>query len=76
VIETYDEGRSVGSLRWDGEALLFTDRSQGANGDVTISFRYELEEGGRRLRAMEQLRGGNRDQDNLWVFERVVSATS
>ena len=38
--------------------------------EMTISFRYELQDGGRRLRAAEQIRGGGRDQDNLWVFER------
>jgi hypothetical protein len=37
---------------------------------MTISFRYELQDGGRRLRAAEQIRGGGRDQDNVWVFER------
>jgi hypothetical protein len=37
------------------------------NGEMTISFRYVLEDGGRRLRAAEQLRGGGRDQDNVWV---------
>jgi hypothetical protein len=50
--------------------LVFTFRSQDPAGEVTISFRYELEDGGRRLLATEQLRGGGRDQDNLWVFER------
>ena len=51
-------------LRWDGDALV----SSFQTGDVTISFRYELEEGG-RLRAAEALRGGGRDQDNIWVFD-------
>jgi hypothetical protein len=65
------QGRSiVSSLRWDGEALVFTGRITGPNGELTVSFRYELEEGGRRLRAVEQLRGSGRDQDNVWVFER------
>jgi hypothetical protein len=50
--------------------LVLTDRSDGPDGEVAISFRYELEEGGRRLRAVEQIRGAGRDQDNLWVFER------
>ena len=38
--------------------------------DRRTSFRYELQADGRRLRAAEQLRGGGRDQDNVWVFER------
>ena len=45
-------------------------RIQRPDGEMTISFRYELQDGGRRLRATEQVRGGGRDQDNLWVFER------
>jgi hypothetical protein len=61
--------RIVSTLRWDGDALVFTSRIQGPGGDTTISFRYELQDGGHRLRAVEQIRGG-RDQDNLWVFER------
>ena len=73
VATTDDRGRrTVSTLRWDGDALVVTWRIQrpDADADVTISFRYELQDGGRRLRAAEQIRGGGRDQDNLWVFER------
>ncbi len=70
VTATYRDRPVVSSLRWDGDALVFSWGSQGPDGEVTISFRYELQDGGRRLRAAEQLRGGGRDQDNLWVFER------
>lgn len=70
VTATYRERPIVSRLRWDGDALVVTWRSQGPDGEVTISFRYELQDGGRRLRAAEQIRGGGRDQDNLWVFER------
>ncbi len=62
--------RIVSSLRWDGDALVGTWRIEIPNSEMTISFRYELEDGGRRLRASERLRGGGRDQDNVWVFER------
>ncbi len=62
--------RIVSALRWDGDALVAAWRIQSPNTEMTISFRYELQDGGRRLRAAEQLRGGGRDQDNLWVFER------
>jgi hypothetical protein len=62
--------RVVSILLWDGDALVVTWRVHGSDGEVTISFRYELQDGGRRLRAAEQLRGAGRDQDNLWVFER------
>jgi hypothetical protein len=62
--------RIVSALRWDGDALVVTSRIPVPGGDMTISFRYELQDGGQRLRAAEQIRGGGRDQDNLWVFER------
>ena len=65
-----ERGRQTRSaLRWDGDALVFTSRVEIPNGEITISFRYELQDGGRRLQASEQLPGG-RDQDNVWVFER------
>jgi hypothetical protein len=32
----------------------------------------ELQEGGRRLRAAERLRAPDREQDNVWVFDRAV----
>jgi hypothetical protein len=62
--------RIVSTLRWDGDALVVMWRIKSADNEMTISFRYELQDGGRRLRAAEQLRGGGRDQDNIWVFER------
>jgi len=69
VTTTDDRGRrTMSTLRWDADALVVTWRIQGS-AEVTISFRYELE-GGRRLRAAEQIRGGGRDQDNVWVFDR------
>jgi hypothetical protein len=71
VATTDDRGfRIASTLRWDGDALVVLWRIHGPDREVTISFRYELQDGGRQLRAVEQLRGGGRDQDNLWVFER------
>jgi hypothetical protein len=61
------------SSNWDGEALAFTDRTDTPNGGLTISFRYQLEDSGRRLRATERLRGAGREQDNVWVFDRAIS---
>jgi hypothetical protein len=67
-----DRGRRTSStLRWDEDALVATWRDQGPEGEVTMSFRYELQDGGRRLRVVEEIRGGGRDQDNLWVFDRA-----
>ena len=57
-------------LSWDGTALVSTFETQGPDGaPLTISFRYELQEAGRRLHAAERLRGGGRDQDNVWVYD-------
>ncbi len=59
----------VSSLRWDGDALIFTSQAPGGKG-LKISFRYELIDAGRRIRATEQLRGTDHDQDNVWIFDR------
>ena len=65
------QGRtSVSSLRWDHDALVFTGRIQSADAELTLSFRYELLDSGHRLRAVEELRGGGRSQDNVWIFDR------
>ena len=72
VATTQQGRRSVSSLRWDGNALVFVAKVESPDPDraITINFRYELAEGGRRLRAVEQLRGVGRDQDNVWIFDR------
>jgi hypothetical protein len=62
-----EEDTRVVSLRWEGQALVATWRILHA--DVRISERYELIDNGRRLRVVEQVRGGV-DQDNIWIFER------
>jgi hypothetical protein len=38
---------------------------------VTMTWRYEAVDNGRGLRAVERMRGGGRDQDNVWVFDRT-----
>ena len=63
-----EEGRSC--LCWQGDALIFSCSSQNADESWTMSWRYEVLEDGRLLRAVEQLRGAGRDQDNIWIFER------
>jgi len=70
------EGGTVTSLCWDGDVLVFTGRSQSSNGLWTMSFRYELLEEGRRLRAVEQVRGCGRYQDNIRMFRAVVSTSA
>ena len=62
-----------GWLVWDGDALVVTFRQPvpgGSPGLMTVSFRHELIDDGRRIRASEQVRGTSWDQDNVWVFER------
>jgi hypothetical protein len=66
------DGPGIGSARWDGETLVFSDTTPTPNGPMTIVFRYELQDEGRLLRAAEQLRGASREMDNVWVFDRAV----
>ncbi len=61
---------TASSLRWEGEALVATWRIQRVDGEFRISSRYELIDDGRRLRAVEKVRGGLQDQDNTWIFDR------
>ena len=65
-----EERATVSSLHWEGNALVFIDRTDGPDSKLTMSWRYELVEDQRRLRAVEQIRGDGRDQDNIWMFER------
>jgi hypothetical protein len=62
--------RNISSLRWDNDALLFTDRTTGPGAEVTMTWRYSLVDDEGRLQATEQIRGGGRDQDNIWIFAR------
>jgi hypothetical protein len=61
---------TASSLRWEGDALVASWRIHRPEGEMKISFRHELLDAGRRLRAAEQLRSSGRDQDNVWIFER------
>ena len=70
VVGTEQGARAVSSLRWEGNALVVTWRTQRSDGEMEISFRYELLDGGQRLRATERVRGTDHDQDNIWIFDR------
>lgn len=70
VVATQQGARTVSSLRWEGNTLVVTSRIQRSTSEIVISFRYELLDVGRRLRATEQLRGTDHDQDNIWIFDR------
>ena len=66
-----DQGlTALSALRWENEALVLTSRVQRVDGELRVSLRYALIDSGRRLRVMEQIRGGLRDQDNIWLFDR------
>src|SRR5262249_39557136 len=75
--ELQSDGREVGmvqdgvttlsSLRWEGDALVNRSRVQRPDGEIRISSRYELIDGGRRLRSVEQVRGSGEPQDNTWI---------
>jgi hypothetical protein len=70
VAADHNGQRIVSSLRWDGDALVATWQIHAPESELVIAFRYELRDGGRRLQAAEHLRGGGRDQDNVWVFDQ------
>lgn len=57
-------------LYWDGDALVVIMRIPRPDGEMTIEFRHQLLDDGRRLRADERLRGTDHDQDNVWMFDR------
>jgi hypothetical protein len=63
--------RTASSVRWDGRALEFVDRTEGPDAELVMTWRYELQNDGRCLVATERIRGGGRDQDNVWVFDRT-----
>jgi hypothetical protein len=63
------EPTTVSSLHWEGNALVFMDRTKGTSSELTMSWCYELLEGRHLLRAVEHLRGDGRDQANVCVFE-------
>jgi hypothetical protein len=60
----------VSRLYWEEDALVSEHRTGTPDPVLTISWRYELIDSRRRLRAIEQVRGSGRDQDNVWEFER------
>src|SRR5262245_47169839 len=64
------DARTVMNLYWEAETLVLTSRTEASGGATSITFRYDLLDGGSRLRAAEQVRGTDHDQDNVWIFDR------
>ena len=69
--ETGPQGlTTVSTLRWDGAALVLAMRIKGPGFEATNDVRYELVDGGRRLRATEQGRGPQGNHDAIWIYDR------
>jgi hypothetical protein len=69
--ETGPQGMAtVSTLRWDGTALVLSMRIQGAGFEATNDVRYELLDGGRRLRATETGRSPMGNHDAIWIYDR------
>jgi hypothetical protein len=56
--------------QWDGDVLVNEMLIDTHGPAFTMTWRYALLDGGQRLRATEQIRGGGHDQDNVWEFAR------
>jgi hypothetical protein len=63
-------GETTSRMWWEGSALASEYRTVTTDSVVTMSWRYELHDGGRHLRAFERIEGGDHDQDNVWEFVR------
>ena len=63
-------GSETASLRWEDHGLVAQFHTETQDLVRTMSWRYELEDSGRRLKATERIRGGGHDQDNIWIFDR------
>ena len=77
TFERFPDGREsvvsaheVSRCCWEQDALISEDRMGSLEAAVVMTWRYQLTDDGRRLRATERIRGGGRDQDNVWEFER------
>jgi hypothetical protein len=69
--ETGAKGLTTSStLRWASDALVLAMRIQGPGFTATNDVRYELLDGGTRLRATEQWRSPQGDHDAVWIFDR------
>lgn len=69
--ETGPQGMTtVSTLRWNGTALVLAMRITGPGVEATNDVRYELVDGGRRLRATEQGRSPIGTHDAIWIYDR------
>jgi hypothetical protein len=71
--EVATAGRGLTSrsrLEWQGTSLLLTALITGPRGEVSNIVRYELLDGGRVLRAIEDLGGAAPVHHNVWIYDR------
>ena len=68
--ETIVSANESSRCHWDEDALVTEDRMGPGETGMVMTWRYELSDDGRRLRASERIVGAGRDQDNVWEFER------
>lgn len=57
-------------MEWQGSSLLLSAFVTGPRGEVTNIVRYELLDGGRVLRAVEDLGGAAPVHHNVWIYDR------
>jgi hypothetical protein len=57
-------------LEWQGRSLLLTVLIDTARGEVSNIVRYELLDGGKTLRAIEDVGGAAPTHHNIWIFVR------
>ena len=75
--ELHTDGREVAGgegevsrMYWQDDGLVSEYRTTTPADVVIMTWRYELIESGAGLQATERIRGGGRDQDNVWRFTR------
>ena len=61
---------SKSRMEWQGNSLLLTVLIDGPRGTVSNVVRYELLDGGRTLRAVEDVGGTAPTHHNVWMFAR------
>lgn len=57
-------------LEWQGRSLLLTVLIDTPRGEVSNIVRYELLDGGKTLRAIEDVGGAAPSHHNIWIFVR------
>jgi hypothetical protein len=57
-------------LEWQGSSLLLTALFTTPGGEVSNVVRYELLDGGKTLRAIEDLGGAAPPHHNVWIYQR------